>query len=57
METKESKAQLEVWGWKEKAYNQINDMPLGEAIEYILNQTKRTGEELDQKRKFWKKQF
>lgn len=55
METKESKAQLEVWGWKEKAYDQVKDMPLDKAIEFILKQTKETGEELDRKRKLWKK--
>ena len=35
-----SKAQLEVWDWKEKAYLQIKDMPLEKAVEWIISQTK-----------------
>jgi len=35
MEHKVSKAQLEVWEWKEKAYEEIKDLPLGERINYI----------------------
>jgi hypothetical protein len=55
MESKTSKAQLEVWEWKEKAYNEIKDMPLDKAIKYILEKTKKTADELDQKRKLWKR--
>ena len=39
MEHKTSKAQLEVWEWKEKAYEQIKDMPLKKALEFILKST------------------
>ena len=54
MEAKVSKAQLEVWEWKEKAYAQIKDMPLEKAIEFIIQQAKPVAEELDKKRKLWK---
>ena len=40
MEHKISKAQLEVWEWKEKAYEQIKDMPLKKALEFILKNTR-----------------
>jgi hypothetical protein len=46
METKTSKAQLEVWEWKEKAWQQIKDMPLQKGIEFILEQTKMLAEEI-----------
>jgi hypothetical protein len=35
METKISKAQLEVWRWKEKAYNKVKDLPLAEQLKAI----------------------
>ena len=34
-----SKAQEEVWEWKEKAYEQIKDMPLRKALDFILKNT------------------
>ncbi len=40
MEAKISKAQTEVWEWKEKAYNQIMHLPKSERIQFILLQTK-----------------
>ena len=49
MESKDSKAQLEVWDWKEKSYNQIKDMPLDKAVEFIMEQTKQTADELNRK--------
>lgn len=55
METKISKAQLEVWEWKEKAYQQIKDMPMDKAIEFIIRQTSSAARELYEKRKHWKK--
>lgn len=51
METKVSKAQTEVWKWKDKAYKQIRKMPLDKGIEFILKQTQKTVEELERKRK------
>ena len=55
MATKDSKAQLEVWEWKEKAYQEVKDMPLDQAIDYIVKQAKETAAELDRRRKRWKK--
>lgn len=40
MKTKISKAQLEVWEWKEKAYAKIKDLPKGEVLKYIIDDTK-----------------
>ena len=51
MKTKVSKAQLEVWEWKEKAYNQIKDMSLEKGIDFIMKQTKQLADELKKKRK------
>jgi hypothetical protein len=46
MKAKISKAQLEVWEWKEKAWLQIKDMPLQKGIEFILEQTKPLADEI-----------
>ena len=51
MEAKVSKAQLEVWEWKEKAYDQIKDMSLEKGIEFIMQQTKQISDEIKKKRK------
>jgi len=51
MKAKVSKAQLEVWDWKEKAYNQIKDMSLEKGIEFIMQQTKQLADDLRKKRK------
>lgn len=51
METKISKAQLEVWEWKEKAYQEIKDLPKTEQLKYILSQTKETVEMLKEKKR------
>lgn len=51
METKISKAQLEVWEWKEKAYQEIKDLPKAEQLKYILSQTKETVEMLKEKKR------
>ncbi len=51
METKISKAQLEVWEWKEKAYQEIKDLPKAEQLKYILSQTKETVENAKSKKK------
>jgi hypothetical protein len=56
METKVSKAQLEVWEWKEKAYQQIKDMPLDKAIEFIVRQSKPVADEIREKIKLRNKQ-
>ncbi|MFN0199936.1 MAG: hypothetical protein ACKVTZ_00360 [Bacteroidia bacterium] len=40
MEPKISKAQLEVWEWKEKAYEATKDMTMQERLAYINEHTK-----------------
>ena len=39
MKTKTSNAQVEVWEWKEKAYEQLKNIPPGEQIAFIKKQT------------------
>jgi hypothetical protein len=36
MKTKDSKAQLEVWDWKKKAYEEVQHLPLDEQIKFIV---------------------
>lgn len=50
MEAKVSKAQLEVWEWKERAYEQIKNMSKEERIKFILAQTKDLAARLKRKR-------
>ncbi len=50
MEVNTSKAQLEVWEWKEKLYQQVKDLPQGEMLNFILKQTKETIDNLMSKR-------
>lgn len=40
METNESKAQLEVWEWKELVSEELNKIPKGKKISYITEKTK-----------------
>lgn len=42
MESKISKAQLEVWEWKERAWQEIKDLPKEEQLPFVLSQTKDT---------------
>jgi hypothetical protein len=51
MTAKISKAQLEVWEWKEKAYSLIKDLPKEEQIKFILQQTKDIVERLKARKK------
>lgn len=39
MEVKVSKAQLEVWEWKERAYEQMKNMTQAERINFTKQQT------------------
>ncbi|MEP7169642.1 MAG: hypothetical protein ABI855_09765 [Bacteroidota bacterium] len=39
METKESKAMLEVWEWKNKASEELLKIPEGERIAYLKKKT------------------
>ena len=49
MKHKISKAQQDVWEWKEKAYEQIKDMPLKKAMEFILKNTRDIVEQIKKK--------
>jgi hypothetical protein len=40
MAHKTSKAQLEVWEWKEKAYEKIKGLPKKERMQAVINSTK-----------------
>ena len=47
METKGvSKAQIEVWEWKEKAAEGIENLPVGERIRFIMARTKKLAAEI-----------
>jgi hypothetical protein len=46
MATDVSKAQLDVWEWKEKAYEQIKNLPPGERTRFIHEQTRQLSEEI-----------
>ena len=50
METKISKAQLDVWEMKERAYEEIKDMTLSEAVRFIHEQTKDTIAQIEKNR-------
>ncbi len=51
METNISKAQLEVWEWKNRLYEEIKDLPENEQLKYIINKVKKTVEEIKRKKK------
>jgi len=51
MEIKISKAQLAVWDWKEKAYEEIKHLPIMEQMRIIHEQTKQTITQIKKKRK------
>ncbi|OGU14990.1 MAG: hypothetical protein A2X61_06345 [Ignavibacteria bacterium GWB2_35_12] len=42
MVTKVSKAQIEVWEWKERAYESIKDIPKEKRIEFIMKSVQKT---------------
>jgi hypothetical protein len=46
MKAKTANAQLEVWEWKQKAYEEIKHLSLHDAIAYILKKTQPIAEEL-----------
>lgn len=46
MKTKDSKAQLEVWAWKERLSKEILKLPENERVAYILEKAKKMVEEL-----------
>jgi len=50
METKISKAQLSVWDWKEKAYEEIKHLPIMEQLRIIHENTRQTVEQINNKK-------
>jgi len=51
MKAKISKAQLEVWEWKEKAFKELEKIPEKERVDYIMNKVKKTIEKIKKKQK------
>lgn len=49
METNVSKAQAEVWEWKEKAYEKVKHLSVTDAIASILKNTKELSDNLKRK--------
>ncbi|MBL7795778.1 MAG: hypothetical protein JNJ90_04665 [Saprospiraceae bacterium] len=41
-----SKAQLEVWEWKEKAAASVLHLPVGERIRFIMERAQKTSEQV-----------
>lgn len=50
MEPKTSKAQIEVWEMKERAYESIKHLPLDEALRVIHERTKDTIAQIERNR-------
>jgi hypothetical protein len=42
MKAKISKAQLEVWEWKERAFKSLEEIPEEERVKYIFSKTNTT---------------
>ena len=55
METKISKAQLSVWEWKEKAYEELKHLPIMEQMRLIHERTKQTVAQINKNKKSLKK--
>ena len=51
MKTKDANAQLEVWEWKQKAYEEVKNLSLHDSIAYILNKTQPVVDELKRQAK------
>jgi hypothetical protein len=49
MKAKDAEAQLEVWEWKQKAYEQVKHLSIHDAIALILKKTKPLYNELKSK--------
>ncbi|MEQ1744057.1 MAG: hypothetical protein ABMA02_01410 [Saprospiraceae bacterium] len=41
-----SKAQLEVWAWKDKAAESVAHLPVGERVRIIMERAKRTSDKI-----------
>jgi hypothetical protein len=44
-----SQAQLDSWEWKEKAYESIKHLPVGERVKFIMERARATVEALQAK--------
>ena len=51
MEPKTSKAQIEVWEWKEKLYEEIKNLPASDRISYLLRKVHSTVSKLKERKK------
>jgi hypothetical protein len=49
MKAKDAAAQLEVWGWKQKAYEEVKHLSMHDAIAHILKKTSPLYNELKRK--------
>ena len=52
METKISKAQTEVWEWKESLYEELKNIPKLERLKYIKNKVSKTIIQIRNKKSF-----
>ena len=50
-----SKAQLEVWEWKQRAYEELQNIPREKWMEYISNKTQPIIDEIMKRKKLQKK--
>ena len=50
-----SKAQLEVWEWKQRAYEELQNIPREKWMDYISNKTQPIIEEIMKRKKLQKK--
>ena len=51
MKAKISKAQLEVWEWKERAFEELKKIPEKERVDYIMKKVKKTIDEIKKNKK------
>ena len=51
MRTKVSKAQEEVWEWKEQAFKNLEEIPEAQRVEYVFLKTKKTIEKIKKAKK------
>ena len=57
MEPKVSKAQLSVWEWKDKAYEEIKHLPIMEQMRVIHERTKETVAQINGKKSAKKREL
>lgn len=51
MKTKISKAQIEVWEWKEQLYEDLKHLPMSERLRVIHEETKPIIDEINRKKR------